>query len=81
MSDSEERTIGGYRVVIDRDLCVGFGDCVQEGPEIFDLDGNSVATFVESPGPAATEQLFAACRACPVDALSVWDDNGRLLLP
>lgn len=81
MSDCEERTIAGYRVMIDRNLCVGFGDCVQEGPEIFDLDGEDVATFVESPTPATTEHLLAACRSCPVDALSVWDENGRLLLP
>lgn len=81
MSETQERMIDGYRVVIDRSLCVGFGDCVQAGPEIFDLDGDNVATFVESPRPTGAEQVLAACRACPVDALSVWDRNGRLLLP
>jgi ferredoxin len=81
MADQHERMIEGYRVVIDRNLCVGFGDCVQEGPQVFELDEENVAIFVDTPRPASSQQLFLACRACPVDALSVWDQNGRQMLP
>jgi len=75
-----ERTVHGLRVVIDRDQCVGFGDCVKEAPEGFKLDEDTVAVFV-APEAVERERLLRACDACPVDAISVWDSDGRQLIP
>jgi len=75
-----ERTVHGLRVVIDRDQCVGFGDCVKEAPEGFKLDEDTVAVFV-APEAVERERLLRACDACPVDAISVWDSDGRQLVP
>ena len=80
MSDFDERTIGGLRVRIDRTLCVGFGDCVTEAPEAFVLDDDSVAVFV-NPEQLDRERLLRACDVCPVDAITVWDAEGRQLVP
>ncbi len=80
MSRHEERTVGGLRVVIDRDQCVGFGDCVKEAPEGFKLDDDTVAVFVR-PELVERERLLRACDACPVDAITVWDSDGRQLVP
>lgn len=80
MSDGEERVVHGLRVRIDRTLCVGFGDCVTEAPEGFKLDDGGVAVFV-SPDGVERERLLRACDACPVDAITVWDGEGKQLVP
>ncbi|HLB38500.1 MAG TPA: ferredoxin [Gemmatimonadales bacterium] len=80
MSDFTERQVGGLKVRIDRALCVGFGECVTEAPEAFGLDGEDIAVFIK-PEQADRERLLKACDACPVDALTVWDETGRQLVP
>ena len=80
MSDFEERSVGELRVRIDRTLCVGFGDCVKEAPEGFKLDADGVAVFVD-PDAVERDRLLRACDACPVDAISVWDSDGKQLVP
>lgn len=80
MAEFDERRIGGLRVRIDRGLCVGFGDCVAEAPDAFALDDENVAVFAR-PESVARERLVAACDACPVDALTVWDETGAEIVP
>jgi len=75
-----ERTVHGLRVVIDRDQCVGFGDCVKEAPEGFKLDDETVAVFV-APEAVERERLLRACDACPVDAITVYDETGEQIVP
>jgi ferredoxin len=74
------RRIGGLEVRIDRDLCVGFGDCITAAPDAFELDGDGVAVFLR-PQTVSRGQLLAACASCPVDAITVHDENGDLLVP
>jgi ferredoxin len=80
MVEFDERAFGGLRVRIDRTLCVGFGDCITEAADAFQLDGDGVAVFVE-PESVDRERLLRACDICPVDAITVWDDEGRQLVP
>ena len=80
MSRVVERVVHGLRVAIDRDQCVGFGDCAKEAPEGFKLDADTIAVFVE-PDVVERERLLRACDACPVDAITVWDSEGRQLVP
>jgi ferredoxin len=80
VADFEERVVAGLRVRIDRTLCVGFGDCVKESPEAFALDEENVAIFA-SADAVAREALLRACASCPVDALTVWTDDGQQLVP
>lgn len=80
MGDPEERRVGGLRIRIDRGLCVGFADCIEAAPEAFALDGENVVVFTE-PERVERERLVAACDACPVDALTVWDADGAQIVP
>ncbi|MGH7548244.1 MAG: ferredoxin [Gemmatimonadales bacterium] len=80
MSDLRERIVHGLRVVIDRDQCVGFGDCVKEAPDGFKLDDDTVAAFV-NPEAVERERLLRACDACPVDAITVYDESGVQIVP
>jgi ferredoxin len=80
VTDSDERVVAGLRVRIDRTLCVGFGDCITEAPEAFALDATGVAVFVQ-PEAVARDRLLRACDACPVDAITVWSENGSQIVP
>jgi ferredoxin len=80
VSRLDERIVARLRIVIDRDQCVGFGDCVKQAPEGFMLDDDTVATFVR-PEAVERERLLRACDACPVDAITVYDESGRQIVP
>ena len=80
MAEFEERRVGGLRVRIDRNLCVGFADCVEGAPEAFVLDDEGLAVF-KMPDAVERTRLLAACDACPVDAITVWDEAGAQLVP
>jgi ferredoxin len=64
----------GLEVVIDRDLCMGSGNCVYEAPGVFELDDDSVATVVDLTA-SAEEQILAAARKCPTGAITVRRDG------
>jgi len=80
VTDEAERVVHGLRIAIDRGLCVGFGDCVTAAPEGFKLDEETIAVFLE-PEMVDRERLLKACDACPVDAITVWDETGRQIVP
>lgn len=80
MAEFEERQVGGLRVRIDRNLCVGFGDCIEGAPEAFVLDDEGLAVF-KAPDAVERARLLAACDACPVDAITVWDESGAQVVP
>jgi ferredoxin len=61
-------------VRIDRDACIGSGNCVYEAPGAFDLDDDSVAVVVD-PSAAPEEQVLAAARKCPSRAIEVRIDG------
>jgi ferredoxin len=80
VSQLVERMVHGLRVVIDREQCVGFGDCVKEAPEGFKLDEDTIAVFID-PEAVERERLLRACDSCPVDAITVWDETGSQIVP
>jgi ferredoxin len=80
VAEFEERQVGGLRVRIDRSLCVGFGDCIEGAPEAFVLDDEGLAIF-KAPEAVERARLLAACDACPVDAITVWDESGAQVVP
>jgi ferredoxin len=80
VADFEERTVHGLKIRIDRTVCVGFGDCVTEAPEGFQLDEGGTVVFVD-PVQVDRERLLRACDACPVDAITVWDQDGKQVVP
>ena len=81
MSRFDERTLGDLTVRIDRTLCVGFGDCVTLAPGAFELDDEDVAVFLPGADGVDRARLLEACGACPVDAITVWDADGRQVVP
>jgi ferredoxin len=83
MSDSDhlEEELGGLVVRIERELCIGSGNCVNLAPEVFELDDRQIVTFVEAPEEIERNRLLEACQVCPVDALIANDEDGEHLVP
>jgi ferredoxin len=53
---------------------------VKASPEAFALDAETMAVFL-APENVSREALLEACASCPVDAITVWDAEGRQLVP
>jgi ferredoxin len=60
-----------YRIEIDRQLCSGFGSCVDAAPEVFEIDRSGVAALLVSESDEAG--VLDAAASCPMGAISVFD--------
>lgn len=81
MSEFEERKISGCTVQIDKNRCITEENCISVAPEVFELDEGQVVTFVDDPEDIDPFFLEDACRVCPVDALTLIDEDGNQLVP
>jgi ferredoxin len=58
------------KVVIDRNACQGYGNCVVAAPDVFDLDDDGkVVLLVAEPGEDLAAAVREAVRDCPVRAI------------
>lgn len=64
------------RIVADRDLCIGSGQCVLTEPGVFDQsEEDGLVLLLTDQADADTEEAVRqAVRLCPVQALSVQED-------
>jgi ferredoxin len=65
------------RIEVDRDLCIGSGDCVASQPDVFALDDDGKA-YVLDPDAAETEDIVEAATNCPVTAIFVIGEDGDI---
>ena len=63
------------RIVIDRDRCVGSGNCLYWAPGTFDLDDDGVSVVVDPEGDDE-DRIRVAAEGCPTRAISLQDRNG-----
>lgn len=68
------------RVRVDRDICVGVGNCVVIAPTVFELDAQNKAVVLE-PSSADEMTIKEAAESCPVSAIILEDDNGNQIFP
>jgi ferredoxin len=64
-------------VEVDRDLCIGSGDCVDAEPAVFELDDEGKAVVLD-PDAAPTENIVEAAGNCPVTAIFVIGEDGDI---
>jgi ferredoxin len=64
-------------VEVDRDLCIGSGDCVDTAPDVFQLDDEEKAVVVDPDG-APLDDVLEAAGNCPVTAIFVAGEQGDL---
>jgi ferredoxin len=63
---------------IDRELCMGSGNCSFWAPGVFDLGDDGVA-FVVDPGAQPEDKIVLAAQGCPTQAISVVRDGVKLV--
>jgi ferredoxin len=73
-------TAAGIRIEVDRELCFGFGDCVDTAPRVFALDEGNVAIVLDPDG-ASYDLIVEAAQNCPVDAITLTGPDGERLYP
>jgi ferredoxin len=58
------------KVVVDRELCQGHGQCEQNAPEVFEVRDDGFAYVLRDPdSPELLEKTRDASSRCPVDAI------------
>ena len=62
------------QIVIDRDKCMGSGNCVFWAPGAFELDDDGISVFVDAD-ECEERQLFLAQEGCPTRAISLCRDG------
>ncbi|MBB3665504.1 ferredoxin [Prauserella sediminis] len=62
------------KIDVDRDLCMGSGQCVFYAPRTFDQDETTVAIVTNADGDSSVN-IRTAVEACPTQALS-FDEDG-----
>jgi ferredoxin len=71
---------GGLRVLVDREACIGSGDCVAVAPVAFRLDERNRVVLLD-PRSADARILWRAAERCPTDAIILEDAEGEQLYP
>ncbi|MHB1519024.1 MAG: ferredoxin [Acidimicrobiales bacterium] len=57
-------------ISVDREKCMGSGNCVYWAPQVFDLDDDGMAIVVGDP-LCDDERVLLAARNCPTEAIIV----------
>jgi ferredoxin len=68
------------KVIVDRDLCRGLGNCVVYAPTVFRLDEENKAVVLD-PSSTSDNILLDAAQSCPENAIVLEDDEGHQLYP
>ncbi len=68
------------RVRVNRELCVGLGNCVALAPTVFKFDEEGKAVVLD-PASVDDETLLEAAESCPYDAIIIEDDKGNQVYP
>ena len=68
------------QITINRDECIGCGNCESIAPDVFALDDEGIA-IVTNPAGADDGLIQEAAESCPVDAITLTDDAGNRIYP
>jgi ferredoxin len=65
--------VNEMKVTIDRDRCIGAGQCVMNVPEVFDQDDDSgtVVLLQEVPATGLRDEVKRAVRSCPAGVIDI----------
>ena len=69
-----------YKIVVDRVKCQGIGACVGAAPDVFEIDDEGKAIVINGAG-SDDDAILEAAEACPLDAISLFDEEGEKVYP
>ena len=65
-------------IKIDRESCMGSGNCSFWAPGVFDLDDDGIAIVLD-PAAAPDDKIVLAAQWCPTQAITVFDGDNQLV--
>lgn len=71
----------GWTVEVDRNVCIGAAPCTAMAPRSFALDDNGKASILTSVDQDDQETILNAARSCPVAAIIIKDETGKVIFP
>ncbi|MFC1663489.1 ferredoxin [Patescibacteria group bacterium] len=77
---SEEEKIKVSKIEVDRDKCIAVASCVEIAGETFELDDENKAVVKKQLGDDGAT-IFDAAKSCPVNAIFLYDENGKKIWP
>ena len=64
-------------ITIDRERCMGSGNCSFWAPNVFDLDDEGYAVVVNAEGDGE-DKIILAAQGCPTQAITVRRDGEKV---
>jgi ferredoxin len=65
----------GRRIVVDRERCIGSGNCSFFAPNTFDLDDELKSVVIDPEGDDEGD-IWAAVEGCPTNAIRIEQEGG-----
>lgn len=65
-------------IEINREVCMGSGNCSFWAPAVFDLDDDGVAIVIDPAGDTEDKVILAA-QGCPTQAIAVFRDGEKIV--
>lgn len=65
-------------ISIDRELCMGSGNCAFWAPGVFDLDDEGISVVLDVEAQPE-DKIVLAAQGCPTQAISVVRDGEKLV--
>jgi ferredoxin len=65
---------GEMKIEVNRELCMGSGNCSFWAPGVFDLDDDGIAVVLD-PSAAPEDKIILAGQGCPTQAISITRDG------
>jgi len=63
------------KLVVDKDICIGCGMCIDICPEVFQYDDQDKSEVIKEEVESELEDSAGeACEACPVDAIEMIEE-------
>ena len=59
------------KAIVDPDLCIACGLCVETCPEVFEMPGDVAVTKVDQVPESVMETCREAADNCPTDAIAI----------
>jgi len=68
----------GLEISINRESCMGSGNCSFWAPGVFDLDDDGIAIVVD-PEAQPEDKVILAAQGCPTQAITVSRDGEKIV--
>lgn len=71
----------GYKIWVDRGLCIGAATCIAVSPKTYVLDKEAKAVILDTVDEDTIENIIESAKACPVAAIIIEDEKGNRIFP